>query len=69
MSIDARIDLEANTAFGRPTGDLTGQESRELVRRLRDEGLHAEADTLWSWVLRDSIRQLREANTKSRRIR
>lgn len=66
MSVDTSIDKVANSVYGRPSRDLNGQQARELVKRLRLQGLHAEADTLWSWVLRDSIRELGAEDTGSR---
>ena len=66
MSVDSSIDQVAKSLYGRPSRDLDGQQARELVKSLRVKGLHAEADTLWSWVLQDSIRDLGAEKTWSR---
>jgi hypothetical protein len=58
MSIDASTDQVAQAVYGCAAEDLTGQQRRELVRRLRWDGLHAEADAVWTRVLRDSISEL-----------
>jgi len=66
MSVDARIDQVAKSVYGRPCDDLNGQQARDLVKKLRGQGLHAEADTLWSRVLQESIREL-GVNTSGKR--
>lgn len=66
MSVDVSIDQVANALYGRPCADLSDQQHRELVKRLRWDGLHAEADTLWSRVLQDSIRTLSLPTTQTR---
>ena len=58
MSIDATIDRVALAIYDRPCSELTCLQRRELVKTLRSDGLHVEADALWSRVLRDSISQL-----------
>ncbi len=55
ISIDSHINQAAQAMHGRSYGDLSGAQARELVAKLREAGLHPEADTLWSWILRDEI--------------
>jgi hypothetical protein len=55
ISIDGHIDQAAQAMYSRSYSELTGEQARALVARLRDQGLHPEADTLWSWILRDAI--------------
>lgn len=58
MSVDDSINRFTRAAYGRACDDLTSQERRGLVKRLRLDGLHAEADSVWERVLRDSIEEL-----------
>lgn len=60
ISIDSHINQAAQAMHGRSYGELTGTEARQLVAKLREVGLHPEADTLWSWILRDEIAAVTE---------
>ncbi len=55
ISIDSHINQAAQAMCSRSYRELTGQQARALVAELRGQGLHPEADTLWSWILRDAI--------------
>lgn len=55
ISIDTHINQAAQAMHGRSHNELTGKQARALVAKLREVGLHPEADTLWSWILRDEI--------------
>jgi hypothetical protein len=70
ISIDSHIDEAAQAMHGRSYNELTGEQARALVAKLRNQGLHPEADTLWSWILRDEIAQVcQDGNRRARRTK
>lgn len=71
ISIDSYIDQAAEAMHGRTYSELTGEQARALVAELRARGLHPEADTLWSWILRDEIAQVswRSTSREGRRAK
>lgn len=65
VSVEDSIEQVAHVLYGRGSAALSVLERRELVSRLRLDGLTAEADTLWSTVLRDSISELTATSTRT----
>jgi uncharacterized small protein (DUF1192 family) len=60
ISIDGHINQAAQAMYSRSYSELTGEQARALVAKLRGQGLHPEADTLWSWILRDAIAEVQK---------